>query len=68
VRRGVLSVVTSDSDAEMFLQIAGKLDPSLTRIRGHLLTVLDGLAQDMTRADLTWGAAAHVIAAAGWAA
>jgi hypothetical protein len=48
------------------LRIVAKLDPSLPRIRHHLLTTLDGLAQDMTRADLSpWGAAKHVITAAG---
>jgi hypothetical protein len=69
VRRGMLAFVASDLDVQEYLRTAKKLDPSLLRVRRYLLTILDGLTQDMQRNDLTpWGAAAHVIASAGWTA
>jgi hypothetical protein len=68
VRRGVLAMVTSDDDVREYLRIIKMLDPALLRIRRHLLTLLDGLTQDMQRNGLgPWGVSSNVINAAGWA-
>lgn len=67
VRRGVLAVVTSDADVQEYLRIIKTVEPTLGRTRRHLLTLIDGLTQDMQRNGLApWGAAEHVISSAGW--
>lgn len=67
VRRGVTVVVHSDADVAEYLRIVSSIDPSLVRTRRHLLTILDGLGQDMERNDLApWGAVGHIVTGAGW--
>lgn len=70
IRRGVHAVLKPDNgeDAREFLRITSSVDPSLRRIRFTLLALMDGLSQDMTKADLMpWGLATHITTAAGWA-
>jgi hypothetical protein len=67
VRRGVIAALHGDGEVAEYLRITPLLDPGLALLRRHLLTIADGLAQDMERNDLApWGAAAHVIRSAGW--
>jgi hypothetical protein len=67
VRRGVIAALHEEGEGAEYLRITALLDPGLALLRRHLLTVADGLAQDMERNHLApWGAAAHVIRSAGW--
>lgn len=67
IRRGVLAVVTNAADVHECLRIYRLIDPTLLRLRGTLLTIMDGLSQDMERNGIApWGAATHIIREAGW--
>jgi hypothetical protein len=69
VRRGVLAALHGDDEAGEYLRTTAAIDPGLELLRRHILTIADGLAQDMERNDLApWGAAAHVVRSAGWTA
>jgi hypothetical protein len=67
VRRGVLAALHGDEEAAEYLRITAMILPGLALLRRHILTIADGLSQDMERNDLApWGATAHVLRSAGW--
>lgn len=67
IRRGVTSVLADDDSFAGFVGALGRLDPGYRRACWQLMTIMDGLSQDMERNDLApWGAARHLTAAAGW--
>lgn len=67
IRRGVTSVLADDDSFAGFVGALSRLDPAYCRTRWQLMTIMDGLSQDMERNDLApWGAARHLATAAGW--